>query len=72
MHDDEGTPAITYGLRGIAYLEVKVSRPVPGRPFRQLRQRLENPANVLVRMLASLTDAYGRVTSPASTTRSAS
>ena len=27
MHDDEGTPAITYGLRGIAYWEVKVFGP---------------------------------------------
>ena len=27
MQDDDGTPAITYGLRGIAYFEVRVSGP---------------------------------------------
>ena len=64
MHDDEGTPAITYGLRGIAYWEVKVSGPAQDVHSGSYGNGCENPANVLVRMLASLTDAYGRVTVP--------
>ena len=64
MHDDEGTPAITYGLRGIAYWEVKVSGPAQDVHSGSYGNGCENPANVLVRMLASLTDVYGRVTVP--------
>jgi acetylornithine deacetylase/succinyl-diaminopimelate desuccinylase-like protein len=64
MHDDEGTPAITYGLRGIAYWELKVSGPSQDVHSGSYGNGCENPANVLVRMLASLTDAYGRVTVP--------
>jgi len=64
MHDDDGTPAITYGLRGIAYWEVKVSGPAQDVHSGSYGNGCENPANVLVRMLASLTDVYGRVTVP--------
>ncbi|HEY8178933.1 MAG TPA: M20/M25/M40 family metallo-hydrolase, partial [Candidatus Limnocylindria bacterium] len=64
MHDDEGTPAITYGLRGIAYWELKVSGPAQDVHSGSYGNGCENPANVLVRMLASLTDVYGRVTVP--------
>ena len=64
MHDDEGTPAITYGLRGIAYWEVKVAGPAQDVHSGSYGNGCENPANVLVRMLASLTDVYGRVTVP--------
>jgi acetylornithine deacetylase/succinyl-diaminopimelate desuccinylase-like protein len=64
MHDDEGTPAITYGLRGIAYWEVTVSGPAQDVHSGSYGNGCENPANVLVRMLASLTDVYGRVTVP--------
>ena len=64
MHDDEGTPAITYGLRGIAYWELKVSGPSQDVHSGSYGNGCENPANVLVRMLASLTDVYGRVTVP--------
>jgi acetylornithine deacetylase/succinyl-diaminopimelate desuccinylase-like protein len=64
MFDDEGTPALTYGLRGIAYFEVHVSG-----PFQDLHSGgyggvIANPANVLVKMLASLHDEEGRVTVP--------
>ena len=64
MHDDDGTPAITYGLRGIAYWELKVSGPAQDVHSGSYGNGCENPANVLVRMLASLTDVYGRVTVP--------
>ena len=64
MQDDEGTPAICYGLRGIAYWEVRVRGPFQDVHSGQYGGGLENPANALVRMLASLTDADGRVTIP--------
>jgi acetylornithine deacetylase/succinyl-diaminopimelate desuccinylase-like protein len=64
MHDDEGTPALTYGLRGIAYFEVKVSGPFQDVHSGQYGGGVANPANVLVTMLASLQDAGGRVTIP--------
>ena len=62
--DDDGTPAIGYGLRGIAYWEVRVRGPRQDVHSGQYGGGVENPANVLVRMLASLTDADGRVTVP--------
>jgi acetylornithine deacetylase/succinyl-diaminopimelate desuccinylase-like protein len=62
--DDEGTPAIGYGLRGVAYWEIRVSGPRHDVHSGQYGGGVENPANVLVRMLASLTDADGRVTVP--------
>jgi acetylornithine deacetylase/succinyl-diaminopimelate desuccinylase-like protein len=64
MQDDEGTPAVTYGLRGLAYWEVKVFGPFQDLHSGQYGGGVDNPANVLTRMLASLTDAEGRVTVP--------
>jgi acetylornithine deacetylase/succinyl-diaminopimelate desuccinylase-like protein len=64
MADDEGTPAITYGLRGIAYWELKVRGPHQDVHSGSYGGGVDNPANVLVRMLASLTDAHGRFTVP--------
>lgn len=62
--DDEGTPAIGHGLRGIAYWEVRVQGPRQDVHSGQYGGGIDNPANVLVRMLAALTDADGRVTVP--------
>ncbi|HEY8171151.1 MAG TPA: dipeptidase [Candidatus Limnocylindria bacterium] len=62
--DDEGTPAIGYGLRGIAYWEVRVQGPAHDVHSGQYGGGVANPANVLVTMLASLTDADGRFTVP--------
>jgi acetylornithine deacetylase/succinyl-diaminopimelate desuccinylase-like protein len=62
--DDDGTPAIGYGLRGIAYWEVRVHGPRQDVHSGQYGGGVDNPANVLVRMLASLTDEHGRVTLP--------
>lgn len=64
MYDDEGTPSINYGLRGIAYFEVKVSGPFQDLHSGSYGGAVANPANVLVRMLASLVDEQGRVTIP--------
>lgn len=62
--DDDGTPAIGYGLRGIAYWEVRVQGPAHDVHSGQYGGGVDNPANVLVRMLASMTDADGRITLP--------
>ena len=62
--DDDGTPAIGYGLRGIAYWEVRVRGPRQDVHSGQYGGGVDNPANVLVRMLASLVDGDGRVTVP--------
>jgi len=64
MQDDHGTPAITYGLRGIAYWEVKVRGPFQDVHSGSYGGGVDNPANVLIRMLASLVDEDGRVTLP--------
>ncbi|HET7685064.1 MAG TPA: dipeptidase [Candidatus Limnocylindria bacterium] len=64
MSDDEGTPAICYGLRGIAYFEVKVRAADHDLHSGQFGGGVDNPANVLVRMLSSLVDDDGRVTVP--------
>ena len=64
MADDEGTPAITYGLRGIAYWDVKVIGPFQDLHSGQYGGGVDNPANVLVRLLSSLTDGHGHVTIP--------
>jgi acetylornithine deacetylase/succinyl-diaminopimelate desuccinylase-like protein len=62
--DDEGTPAIGYGLRGIAYWEIRVRGPRQDVHSGQYGGGIDNPANVLVRLLASLTDADGRIAVP--------
>ena len=62
--DDEGTPAIGYGLRGIAYWEVRVHGPRQDVHSGQYGGGVDNPANVLVNLLGSLTDEQGRVTVP--------
>ena len=57
--DDEGTPAIGYGLRGIAYWEVRVHGPAPGRPLRAVRRRRRQPGQ-RARSHAGLPDRCGR------------
>ena len=64
MADDDGTPAITYGLRGIAYWDVVVRGPFQDLHSGTYGGGAENPATVLVKLLASLTDEHGRVTIP--------
>lgn len=64
MQDDDGTPAITYGLRGIAYFEVRVSGPFQDLHSGGYGGAIANPATVLVQMLASLHDERGRITIP--------
>jgi acetylornithine deacetylase/succinyl-diaminopimelate desuccinylase-like protein len=61
---DRDVPSISYGLRGIAYLEVTVRGPSQDLHSGGYGGAVANPANVLVEMLASLHDERGRVTVP--------
>jgi acetylornithine deacetylase/succinyl-diaminopimelate desuccinylase-like protein len=59
-----GIPAITYGLRGIAYYELKLQGPVRDLHSGTFGGGVMNPANALTRMLATLIDDRGRVQVP--------
>ena len=57
-------PALTYGLRGIAALEVRVDGPSRDLHSGIYGGSLDNPAMVLSQILARMKDARGRVTIP--------
>jgi acetylornithine deacetylase/succinyl-diaminopimelate desuccinylase-like protein len=57
-------PSITYGLRGLAYMEIEVSGPNQDLHSGQFGGAVLNPANALCRIIAALHDAHGRVTVP--------
>lgn len=57
-------PALTYGLRGIAALEVRVDGPSRDLHSGIYGGSLDNPAFVLCQMLGKLRDDRGRVTIP--------
>lgn len=59
-----GQPAITYGLRGIAYFELRLQGPKQDLHSGTFGGGVVNPANALCRMLAALHDDRGRVTIP--------
>jgi acetylornithine deacetylase/succinyl-diaminopimelate desuccinylase-like protein len=62
-------PALTYALRGIAALEIKVSGPSRDLHSGIYGGSVDNPAMALAQMLGSLRDARGRVAFPGSTMR---
>jgi acetylornithine deacetylase/succinyl-diaminopimelate desuccinylase-like protein len=59
-----GMPAITYGLRGIAYYELRVTGPNRDLHSGVYGGSVTNPANALTKILAALIDADGRITIP--------
>ncbi|MEX2092460.1 MAG: dipeptidase [Pirellulales bacterium] len=59
-----GVPAITYGLRGIAYYELKLTGPRQDLHSGTFGGGVTNPAGALVSMLAALKDADGRIQLP--------
>ena len=59
-----GIPAITYGLRGLCYMEVFLTGPDHDLHSGMYGGAVPNPANVLSALIASLHDADGRVTVP--------
>ena len=59
-----GTPAITYGTKGLVYKEVTLIGPDRDLHSGSFGGTVANPANVLAEVIASLTDGDGRVTIP--------
>ncbi|MFI4876841.1 MAG: dipeptidase [Blastopirellula sp. JB062] len=59
-----GQPAITYGLKGIAYYELKLTGPKQDLHSGTFGGAVTNPANTISQMLASLIDEKGRVQVP--------
>jgi len=59
-----GMPAITYGLRGIVYYELRLTGPNRDLHSGSFGGSIANPANALAGMLAKLVDDRGRVLIP--------
>jgi acetylornithine deacetylase/succinyl-diaminopimelate desuccinylase-like protein len=59
-----GQPAITYGLRGIAYYELRLSGPKQDLHSGTFGGAVTNPAGALCRMLAALVNEHGQVQVP--------
>jgi len=57
-------PTITYGLRGLAYFELRVTGPAHDLHSGIFGGVVHNPANVLAELIAGMHDAKGRVTLP--------
>jgi len=59
-----GLPSITIGLRGLAYMEVRVQGPSVDLHSGAYGGAVVNPANALAKIIAQLHDEQGRVTVP--------
>ena len=59
-----GLPSITIGLRGLAYMEVRVQGPATDLHSGVYGGAVVNPANALAKIIAQLHDEKGRVTVP--------
>jgi acetylornithine deacetylase/succinyl-diaminopimelate desuccinylase-like protein len=57
-------PGIVYGLRGLAYFELQLQGPAGDQHSGTFGGAVENPANVLCRLIAGMHDSQGRVTLP--------
>src|SRR5690606_38244099 len=57
-------PAITYGLRGIAYFELRLTGPKQDLHSGTFGGAVTNPANALVRILAALVNDRGQIQVP--------
>ena len=59
-----GKPAITYGLRGIYYFELRLKGPNVDLHSGSFGGSVSNPANAITKMLAALIDDQGRIQVP--------
>jgi acetylornithine deacetylase/succinyl-diaminopimelate desuccinylase-like protein len=59
-----GMPAITYGLRGITYCELRLTGPNRDLHSGSFGGAVTNPINALAKIVAGLTDDQGRITIP--------
>lgn len=59
---DNENPSITVGLRGMSYMEVEVTGPNRDLHSGMYGGAVDNPINVLCKMIASLKDEKGRIT----------
>ncbi len=57
-------PSVTVGLRGLAYMQVELTGPDHDLHSGLFGGAVANPANVLTKLVASLTDAEGRIAIP--------
>lgn len=57
-------PSLTTGLRGLAYWEVEVTGPNRDLHSGHFGGAVDNPVNVLCRLIAAMTDADGRIAVP--------
>jgi acetylornithine deacetylase/succinyl-diaminopimelate desuccinylase-like protein len=61
---DADTPTLTYGLRGLAYFELRVSGPASDLHSGIFGGVVHNPAQALCELVAGMHDAQGRITLP--------
>lgn len=60
----DGVPSICYGLRGISFIEVKLTGPNRDLHSGTFGGAVDNPCNALAWMITQLKDRYGRITIP--------
>ncbi|HSD65012.1 MAG TPA: dipeptidase [Ignavibacteriaceae bacterium] len=61
---ERGTPTLTYGLRGLCYMEVEVTGPEKDLHSGSFGGAIGNPINILAQMIAKLQDKNGHITIP--------
>lgn len=61
---DEGVPTLTYGLRGISYMEIEVTGPNRDLHSGTYGGAVPNPINVLAEIISKLKDKNGRILIP--------
>lgn len=61
---EAGSPALTYGLRGIAYLEIEITGPNRDLHSGEYGGAVANPINILADMISKLHDKNGRIKIP--------
>jgi len=60
----EGYPGITYGLRGLAYMQINLRGTSTDLHSGSFGGLVKNPINALVEILAQMKDTYGRILIP--------